>query len=94
MERRSATDAGTFPQKWAREESNPESSLCKSDVLTIVETFCRFPLGLRVFCREAKRRIFFAEAKKDVASVPIWSEQKGHSTTGPVRPEYLRLQKH
>jgi len=26
--------------------------------------------------------------------VPIWSEQKGHSTTGPVRPEYLRLQKH
>lgn len=38
--------------------------------------FCSFPSTLRIFCC-AKRRIFFAEAKKLVASVPTWSEQKG-----------------
>ena len=39
-----------------------------------------FPSTLRTFCPKAKRRIFFASAKKLVASVPIWSEQNGSST--------------
>jgi len=39
--------------------------------------FACFSWALRTFCREAKRRIFFAEAKKLVASVPIWRRKKG-----------------
>jgi hypothetical protein len=39
--------------EWAREESNPESSLCKSDVLTIVEPFLHFSAS--AFCDERLR---------------------------------------